>query len=154
LQARGDIGRLAEGQLFVSRPAPDLTHDHLTRMDAQTHIELHPVLLRHAGVELPHGLHHPHPGTHRSLGIILMGIGVAEVDQQAITEVLRDMPLEAGDHFGAGVLIRPHHLAPFFRVELASEHGGVQQVTEQHRELAAFGFWGMRGGWWRSTLGR
>jgi short-chain 2-methylacyl-CoA dehydrogenase len=65
--------------------------------------------------------------------------GIAEVDQQAIAEILGDMPLKAGDHLGAGVLIGPHHLAPLLRVELAGEHGGVHQVTKQHRELAAFG---------------
>jgi hypothetical protein len=73
-----------------------------------------------------------------------MGIGVTEVDEQTIAQILRDMPLEAGDHLGAGVLIGPHHLAPVFGVELAGEHGRVHQVTEQDGELTAFGFWGPR----------
>src|SRR4029450_440443 len=64
---------------------------------------------------------------------------VAEVDEQAITEILGDMPIIASDYLGAGVLIGPHHLAQLFRVELAGEHGRVHQVTEQHSELAAFG---------------
>jgi hypothetical protein len=64
------------------------------------------------------------------------------------------MALIAGDHLGAGVLIGPHHVAPLFQVEPAGEHRRVHQVTEQHRELAAFGLWRMRGGWRRSTLGR
>jgi hypothetical protein len=108
-------------------------------MDAQTHIELHLVLLRHAGVEWSHGFHHPQPGPHRPLGVILMGVRVAEVDEQPVAEVLRDMPLIAGDHLGAGVLVGPHHLPPRFRVELAGQHRRVYQITEQHRELAAFG---------------
>jgi hypothetical protein len=36
---------------------------------------------------------------------------VAEVDQQSIAEILRDMPLIAGDHLGAGLLIGAHDLA-------------------------------------------
>src|SRR3989442_2706265 len=48
------------------------------------------------------------------------------------------MPLKTGDHLGAGVLIGTYHLTQLFRVELASEHGRVHQVTEQHGELAAF----------------
>jgi hypothetical protein len=67
-----------------------------------------------------------------------VGQGVPEVDQQAITEILGNIPLKTGNHLGTRVLISPHHLAQLFRVELAGEHGRVHQVTEQHRELAPF----------------
>ena len=80
-------------------------------MDAQAHGQLHPLLLRQAGIELSHGLHDPQPGPHRPLGVIFVRLGIAKVDQQAIAEILRDMPLKAGDHLGAGLLIGPHHLA-------------------------------------------
>jgi hypothetical protein len=73
------------------------------------------------------------------------------------------MPIKAGDHLGAGVLIGPHHLAQIFWIELAGESGRVDQVTEQHRELAAFGVWkrssrgdsgsGARRGMCRSSAG-
>ena len=66
-------------------------------------------------------------------------LGVAKVDEQSIAEILRDMALIAGDHCGADVLIGPHHFAPVFGVELAGEHRRVDQVAEQHSELAAFG---------------
>ena len=120
----------------------------------QAHVQMHPALLLQAHVQLCHGLHHPQSSAHRPLGIIFMGQGVAEVDQQPIAQILGDIPLIAGDYLSAALLIGPHHLAPVFRVKLTGQHGGVHQVTEQHRELAAFGLWGMRGGWWRSTLGR
>jgi hypothetical protein len=45
-------------------------------------------------------------------------------------------------------LIRPHHLAPVFGVELAGQHGRVHQVTKQHRELAALGLNGTRFSGW------
>jgi hypothetical protein len=64
--------------------------------------------------------------------------GVAEVDEQAIAEILGDMSLKAGDHLGADLLIGPHHCTEIFRVELAGESGRVHQVTEQDGELAAF----------------
>ena len=91
---------------------------------------------------MPQGLHDPQPGPHGPLGIIFVRQGIAEVDEQAIAEILRDMPLKAGDHLGAGLLIGPHHLAEVFRVELAGERGRVHQVTEQHGELAPFRVWG------------
>ena len=69
----------------------------------------------------PRASTHPQPGPHGPLGVIFVRQGVAEVDEQAIAEILGDMPLKAGDHLGAGVLIGPHHLAQVFRVELAGE---------------------------------
>ena len=103
---------------------------------------------------MSHGLDDPQPGPHRPLGVIFVRQGVAEVDQEPIAEVLGDMPLEAGDHFGAGGLIGLHHLAQLFRVKLAGQCGGVHQVTEQHGELTAFGVRGPRCGWWRGHLHR
>jgi hypothetical protein len=71
-------------------------------------------------------------------------LGVAEVDEQAVAEVLGDMALIAGDHLGARLLIGPYHLAPVFRVEPARQRRGIDEVAEQHGELAAFGVWGAR----------
>jgi hypothetical protein len=64
------------------------------------------------------------------------------------------MPLIAGDHRGAGLLVGPHHLPPIFGVELAGEGGGVDEITEQHRELAAFGLGDAGVGWCRGGMWR
>ena len=144
MQAGGDVRRLAEGQLFVPRPAPDLAHHHLTRMDAETHSELYPVLLRQAGIEWSHGLYHPQPGPHGPRGVIFVRLGPAEVHEQAIAEILGDVSVIAGDHLRAGVLIGPHHFAQLFGVELAGQDGRVHQIAKQHGELPAFGVWGVR----------
>ena len=118
-------------------------------MNAQAYDQVHPPLarlcrrraqpfLRQAHIELSQSLHHRQPSPHRSLGVIFVRPGVAEVHEQAIAEILRDMPLKASNHLGAGLLIGPHYLTQLFRVELAGERGCVYQVTEQYRELAAF----------------
>ena len=114
---------------------------------------MHPPLLHQTGIELAQGLDHPQPGPHGPLGVIFVRQGVAEVDQQPITEILRDMPFKAGDHLGAGLLIGPHYFAQVFRVELAREDSGVDQVTEHDGELAALGLRGQRCGWWGQDLG-
>jgi hypothetical protein len=111
-------------------------------MDPQADGQLHASFLGQTGIQLPHGLQHPQPGSHGALGIVLVRLGVAEVDQQAVAQILGDMALVAGNHFGTGLLIGPHHLAEVFWVELAGEHGRVNQVTEQDGELAPFGVWG------------
>jgi hypothetical protein len=123
-------------------------------MDPQAHGQVHPPLLLQAGIELPHGLHDPQAGAHRPLGVIFVRQGVAEVDEQAIAEILGDMPLKAADHLGAGCLIGPHHLPPLFGVELGGKHGRVHQVAEQHGELAAFGVRRGRGDVWDFPMDR
>ena len=50
--------------------------------------------------------------------------------------------------------MRQYDLAEVFGVELAGEDGRVHQVTEQHRELAAFGLWGAGFGWRRGSTWR
>jgi hypothetical protein len=57
----------------VPRPAPDLAHDHLTRMDAQTHGQVHPPRLPQAGIEWPQGFDHPEPSPHRPRRVITLG---------------------------------------------------------------------------------
>jgi hypothetical protein len=109
-------------------------------MDAQAHGQAHPALLRQAGIELAEALYHAQPGPYRALRVIFVRPGIAEVDQQAIAEILGDMSVKAGDHLGAGVLIGPHHLPEVFGIELARQGRRVDQVTEQHGELASLGF--------------
>ena len=99
-----------------------------------------PFLLQ-AGIELPQGVEYPEPGPYRPRRIIFVGLGIAEVDEQTIAEILRDMPVKTGDYLGAGVLIGLHHLLQVFGVKLCRERGRADQVTEEHRELAPFRRW-------------
>jgi hypothetical protein len=49
------------------------------------------------------------------------------------------MALILPNDLGGGLLVGADHGAQVFGVELAGERRGAHQVTEQHRELAAFG---------------
>src|SRR5215470_16195401 len=110
-------------------------------MDAQAHGQLHSPLPPQASSKLPHGVEHPEPSPYGALGVIFVRQGVAEVDQQAIAEILRDMALKAGDHLGAAILVGAHNLPQLFGVKLRRERGRADQVTEEHSELAAFCLW-------------
>src|SRR5262245_53307481 len=59
--------------------------------------------------------------------------------------MLGNVAVIAPDYRGAGLLIRPHHLAQLLRVELGREGRGAHQITEHHRQLATLGF--ASGGW-------
>src|SRR5207245_6975906 len=88
------------------------------------------------------------------LRVVFVRLRIAKVDQQAVAQILRNIPVEALDHVGAGLLVYPHHVAPVFRIELSGETGRVYQIAEQHGELAAFGVGRTRWGWGGRRLGR
>src|SRR5215510_12705794 len=103
-------------------------------------------------MQVAHGRQNAQRSPYGSLGIIVMGLRIAKVDQQTIPKELGDVPLIASNDLRTGGVIRPYHVPVLFRIELAGESRGVHEVTEHHRELTAFGFrrgrerqW--RGGW-------
>src|SRR5215470_13738271 len=67
-----------------------------------------------------------------------MSLRIAKIDQQSVTEILRNIPLKALNHLGTGGLIRPDHLPEVFRIKLTGERGGVYEVAEHDSKLATF----------------
>jgi len=94
-----------------------------------------------ARVEVIQGLDNFQARPYGPLGVIFMGRGIAEVHQQSIAQVLGNVTLIALAYCGTGLLIGLYHLSQIFRVKLSGERGGAYQVTEQHRELPALGFY-------------
>src|SRR5262249_42243263 len=82
-----------------------------------------------------------------SLGVIFMGLGIAEVHEETIAEELGDMPIVALDNLGTHPLICTHHLPVLFGIESAGECGGIDQIAEHHRELTAFRVRRSRANW-------
>jgi hypothetical protein len=111
LQPRRQVRCLAECQLFVSRPRSHLTHHDQASVDTQAHGQPDTVLLYQTHVELLQSLQYPKSSPHGALRIVLVRQGIAKIDQQPIAQILRDMPLKAANHLGAGGLIGAHHLA-------------------------------------------
>ena len=73
-----------------------------------------------------------------------MRLGIAKIDQQAIAQVLGNVPVEALDDLCRGGLVGSYHLTVVFGVQLPGETGRVHQVAEQHGELPAFRLRGAR----------
>jgi hypothetical protein len=78
-------------------------------------------------------------GTHRS---ILVGGRPAKVDHESIAEVLRHIAVPGLQRRHRHLLVGTHHGAIVFGIEFPGESGRVDQVAEQHRDLAAFGVGG------------
>ena len=115
-------------------------------MQAQADGHTHPVLWLQAGIQRCHGVHHGQPGAHRPLGGIFVRLRIAKVDQQTIAQVLRHVAVKGLHRRHRGLLIGPHHGAVVFWIKLLGEFCRVDQVAEQHRQLAAFGVRGRWGG--------
>ena len=108
-------------------------------MDAKPDGNAHACILHQTRTERPHGVEDAKPCADRPLRIVLVGLGIAEVDQQAIAEILGDMAVKGLDHLGTGLLIGPHHRAVVFGSSCLASARRVHQITEHHRKLAAFG---------------
>src|SRR5262249_56950634 len=98
-------------------------------------------------IERAHRLHHPQSSADSALRIIFMRLGIAKIHEQAVAEILSDMPLKALDDLGTGSLVSTYHLTQVFGVEAAGEGCRIHQIAEQHGELTTFGVSGMRGSW-------
>ena len=61
------------------------------------------------------------PRAHRSLGVVLMRLGIPEVDEDAVAHVLRHEPAEALHGLRDALLIGRNDLAEVFRVHAGRE---------------------------------
>src|SRR5262249_20778810 len=98
-------GTRPKGQLLTPPSPTHLAHDHRARVDAYADGQVHALLPCQTGVQRLHAREDIQAGTHRPLGVIFVRLRIAEVDEQAIAEILRDSPLITGDHFGAYLLM-------------------------------------------------
>jgi hypothetical protein len=72
---------------------------------------------------------------YRPLRIIFVGDWITKVYQQPITQMLRDMSLEAANRLGTHLVIDAHHFSQLFGVELFGESGGAYQIAKHDSEL-------------------
>jgi hypothetical protein len=113
--------------------------------------------LLQTAIEVFHCSENTQPRAYCSLRIVFMGVGIAEIHQETIAQVLGNIAIVALDDFSTGRLIGTHHIPVLFGIESAGECGGIDQVAEHDGELAAFGVRGLRGSWrhirlWRRGL--
>ena len=79
------------------------------------------------------------PRPHRPLGVVLVGLRIAEVHEHAVAHVLRYEPAEALHGLGDALLIGGDDLAQVLRVHARRECRRTDKVREHHGDLAALG---------------
>src|SRR5215471_6130071 len=107
------------------------------------------VLWCEMGRQVCHRLKDSQASPYCSLGIVLVRLGIAKIDQQSITKELGNIAVKTRDDVCAHLLIRTDNLSEVLRVELPRQGSGLHQITEHHRKLSAFSLgYGRCREWW------
>ena len=111
LQARRKVRRLADDCLLLRSARPDqVADDHQPGRNADTGLQ------GRVGLQATYCRDQLQPRPHRSLGVVLVRLRIAEVDQDAVAHVLRYEAAEATHGLGDALLIGRNDLAEVFRV--------------------------------------
>ena len=97
-------------------------------------------------------LDHAQAGTDGALGIILVGVRVAEENEDPVAHVPRDRAAELPHHRGARRLEPADHVAQLLELQVVRKRRGSDEVAEEHRDLPALG--GDLPGWPRPARGQ
>ena len=136
LQSRGDVRRLPDGEV-LGATRPHRAGDDGSGVDADPDRDPEAALPLEPLVQHRHAPQDRQPGVDGALGVVLVGHRIAEVDQEPVAEVLRDVAAEGPDGLGALRLVGAHELAEVFRIQTLRERGGRHEIAEEHRELPA-----------------
>ena len=82
------------GELLGPPGRADIADHDGARVQPHPDGQAHPSSGTEAHVQLPHRLDDLQPGVNRAPSVILVGPGISEVDEQAVSEVLRDVSLK------------------------------------------------------------
>ena len=79
------------------------------------------------------------PGASRTLGVVLMRLWIAEIDQHAVAHILGDKTPKAADGVGDAAMVGADDLAQILGIEARGQRCRADQVAEHHRQLAPLG---------------
>ena len=86
-----------------------------------------------AGAALANRLQRSQGGAHGALGIGLVSLWPAEIDQDPVAHVLRDEAAEAANSLRDAAVVGPDHLAHVLGVQAGCERRRADEVDEHHR---------------------
>ena len=134
LQARREVRRLADDAALLRLSRSDQVADHNEPgCNADTGLQ------RSARLEPSYRRDQLQSRPYRPLGVVLMGLRIAEIHEHAVAHVFRHEAAEAAHGLGDAFLIGRNDLAQVLRVHAGGECRRTDQVREHHRDLAALG---------------
>ena len=124
LQARREVRRLADDAALLRLARSDqVADDNQPGRDADTGLQ------RSARLEPGHRRDQLQPRPHRPLGVVLMRLRIAEIDEHAVAHVFRHEAAEAAHGLGDAFLIGRNDLAQVLRVHAGGERRRADQVA-------------------------
>src|SRR5262249_29286217 len=124
---------LTDHTAFLGFPRADEIANHdQAGANADSHLE------RLNAAQLSNRFDERQSGPHRPLGVVFVGLGIAEIDEHPIAHVFSNEPAEPGDLLRDALVIGADHGTQIFGVEPCRERRRAHQIAEHHRKLAAF----------------
>ena len=123
LQTRRQIGRFTHRQVLTVQGVAHFAHDHEPGMDANAHAQGHRVLRPKSVVQRDHCSRDSKPRMHRPRRVILVGLWVTKIDQQSVSQVLRNVPFKLRNLAPGTVLVGQDDFTQHLRVEVARQVG-------------------------------
>ena len=116
----------------------DIPGDHQAGVNADPDLQGGLAVAADRRVQVPDGLDDLQPGRRRPPGIVLMGDGIAEVDQQTVAQIAGDDPVPAAQHPLAGLAVELDHDLQVLGIELERKRRRPGEVAEHDGQLPAF----------------
>jgi hypothetical protein len=110
LQPRREVRRLTERERLAARACPDLPDHDRPGVDADAHRE--PPVGRESRIHRLERLHDREPRARGTLGVVVVRGWIAEVDEESVAEVLRDVSAVLLDDACRRLLIRADQVLP------------------------------------------
>ena len=82
-------------------------------------------------------------GEYRAHGIVFVRIRVAEIDEQAVADIERDMAFMSFDCVAHGLMVDPQQASHVLGIESLGERRRVDEIDEHHGELPSLGLDGL-----------
>jgi hypothetical protein len=136
LQPGGEVRHLSDDTALLRRSLANQIADHDKAGDAE------PYAQRFRRSELGDRFDNGEPGPHRPFGIVFMRLGIGEIDQHPIAEILGDKTGEPGDRVCDTAVISAYHFAQILGIEAHRQRRRADQVAEHDRQLAPLGLAG------------
>jgi len=137
LQARGEIGRIAGDIVLDNLPADD----HQPGGNPDPRMELFGL------IELRHPTDQRQPAPRRALGVVLVRLRIAKIDQDAVAHVAGDKPAKPFDCLSDAAMVGAENPAQILGIEPSGQGRRADQIAEHDRELAALGVRSHRRAW-------
>ena len=132
LEPRGQIGRLADDASFARLAlAHQFADDDEAGGDARAHFERDAAI---AGKSV-HRFQQREGGAHGAFRVVLMGPGIAEIDQRAVAHQFGDIAVEARNRSRKRAMERADQITHIFWIEPCRQRSRADEIAEHNRQL-------------------